>query len=54
MREHVLTVAERDISTDDRFLVRGTANEDTCRLVLDDEWLVKNGSEVEAIRALVA
>lgn len=38
MRTHVLTVAERDISTDDRFLVRGTANEDTCRLVLDDEW----------------
>ena len=38
MREHVLTVAERDISTDDRFLVRGTANEDVCRLVLDDEW----------------
>lgn len=38
MREHVLTVAERDISTDDRFLVRGTANEDACRLVLDDEW----------------
>lgn len=38
MRTHVLTVAERDISTDDRFLVRGTANEDNCRLVLDDEW----------------
>lgn len=38
MRTHVLTVAERDISTDDRFLVRGTANEDACRLVLDDEW----------------
>lgn len=38
MRTHVLTVAERGISTDDRFLVRGTANEDTCRLVLDDEW----------------
>ena len=38
MRTHVLTVAERDISTDDRFLVRGTANEDTCKLVLDDEW----------------
>lgn len=38
MREHILTVAERDISTDDRFLVRGTANEDKCRLVLDDEW----------------
>lgn len=38
MRTHVLTVAERDISTDDRLLVRGTANEDTCRLVLDGEW----------------
>ena len=38
MRTHVLTVSERDISTDDRFLVRGTANEDICRLVLDDEW----------------
>lgn len=38
MRTHVLTVSKRDISTDDRFLVRGTANEDTCRLVLDDEW----------------
>lgn len=38
MRTHVLTVAERGISTDDRLLVRGTANEDTCRLVLDDEW----------------
>ena len=38
MRTHVLTVSERDISTDDRFLVKGTANEDTCRLVLDDEW----------------
>ena len=38
MRTHVLTVSERDISTDDRFLVRGTANEDVCRLILDDEW----------------
>lgn len=38
MRTHVLTVSDRDISTDDRFLVEGTANEDTCRLVLDDEW----------------
>lgn len=38
MRTHVLTVSERDVSTDDRLLVRGTANEDTCRLVLDDEW----------------
>ena len=38
MLTHVLTVSERDISTDDRFLVRGTANEDVCRLVLDDEW----------------
>lgn len=38
MRTHTLTVAERDISTNDRLLVRGTANEDTCRLVLDDEW----------------
>lgn len=38
MRTHVLTVSKRDISTDDRLLVRGTANEDACRLVLDDEW----------------
>lgn len=38
MRTHVLTVKDRGISTDDRFLVRGTANEDTCRIVLDEEW----------------
>lgn len=38
MRTHVLTVADRDISTDDRLLYRGTKDEDRVSLVLDDEW----------------
>lgn len=38
MRTHVLTVAERDISTDDRLLYKGTKDEDRVSLVLDDEW----------------
>lgn len=38
MRTHVLTVANRDISTDDRLLYRGTKDEDRVSLVLDDEW----------------
>lgn len=38
MRTHVLTVAERDISTDDRLLYRGTKDEDRVSLILDDEW----------------
>lgn len=38
MRTHVLTVANRDISTDDRILYRGTKDEDRVSLVLDDEW----------------
>lgn len=38
MRTHVLTVSERDISTDDRILYRGTKDEDRVSLVLDDEW----------------
>lgn len=38
MRTHVLTVADRDISTDDRILYRGTKDEDRVSLVLDDEW----------------
>lgn len=38
MRTHVLTVADRDISTDDHLLYRGTKDEDRVSLVLDDEW----------------
>lgn len=38
MRTHVLTVADRDISTDDRLLYRGTKDEDRVSFVLDDEW----------------
>lgn len=38
MRTHVLTVADRDISTDDRLLYRGTKDDDRVSLVLDDEW----------------
>lgn len=38
MRTHVLTVTDRDISTDDRLLYRGTKDEDRVSLVLDDEW----------------
>lgn len=38
MRTHVLTVSERDISTDDRLLYKGTKDEDRVSLVLDDEW----------------
>lgn len=38
MRTHILTVADRDISTDDRLLYRGTKDEDRVSLVLDDEW----------------
>ena len=38
MRTHVLTIADRDISTDDRLLYRGTKDEDRVSLVLDDEW----------------
>ena len=38
MRTDVLTVADRDISTDDRLLYRGTKDEDRVSLVLDDEW----------------
>lgn len=38
MHTHILTVADRDISTDDRLLYRGTKDEDRVSLVLDDEW----------------